>query len=414
MAGIAVLGFGVVGSGVVEVIRKGQESINRKAGENIELRHILDIRDFSGHPEKRLITGNPDVIFNDPGVNIVVETIGGIGPAYELTKRALLSGRHVVSSNKELVATHGTELLNTARQNNVHYMFEASVGGGIPIIKPLSECLAANEITSVTGILNGTTNYILTCMAREGKDFDAALNDARREGYAEANPEADIEGMDSCRKIAILSSIAYGGHVDYRNIPTEGISHISYEDLKIADMMNYRVKLIALSRKIDGKVFARVCPAMLESGHPLANVEDVFNAILVSGDAIGDVMFYGRGAGKLPTASAVVGDIIDVARSMDRSRMNIWNQDGSQSMADPNSVDTRYFVRVKVRSSEEARRLISEKFGELEFYEFPDFPDQLMFKTVISTDGFLTDRISELRGTGSISDIVTTLRILEQ
>ncbi len=414
MAGIAVLGFGVVGSGVVEVIRKGQESINRKAGDNIELRHILDIRNFSGHPENGIITASPDIIFNDPEVNIVVETIGGIGPAYELTKRALLSGRHVVTSNKELVAAHGTELLNTARQNNVHYMFEASVGGGIPIIKPLSECLAANEITSVTGILNGTTNYILTCMAREGKDFDSALSDARREGYAEANPEADIEGMDSCRKIAILSSIAYGHHLDYRNIPTEGISRITYEDLKIADMMNYRVKLIALSRKVDGKVFARVCPAMLESDHPLANVEDVFNAILISGDSIGDVMFYGRGAGKLPTASAVVGDIIDIARNTDRSRIYIWNQDDRQNLVDPDSVDTRYFVRVKVRSGEEARRLINERFGEVEFLEMPEFENQLMFKTNRSSDRLLKDRISQLRGTGSISDIITTLTILEQ
>ncbi len=413
MVNIAVLGFGVVGTGVVEVIRKSNESINRKAGDNINLKYILDIRDFPGHPESSIMTKKPDDIFHDPEVNLIVETIGGTGIAYEFTKRALLSGRHVVTSNKELVATHGPELLQIAKEKNVHYLFEASVGGGIPIIKPLYECLAANEITSIMAILNGTTNYILTSMAKEGKDFDTALKDAQVNGYAEANPTADIEGHDSCRKIAILSSIAYGMFVDYKHIPTEGIKNITYDDQKIAQALNFKIKLAAYSKVLGNKVFARVCPVMLTSSHALANVEDVFNAILVSGDAIGDVMFYGRGAGKLPTASAVVGDIIDIAKNIDRSHMYVWTEKQEDNLLNPGEVETRYFVRVKVRNSEEAKNYINKIFGVTEFIGLLGYQDQLAFITNKGPDKEISGNIDKLKEIASVSKVLTSLRAIE-
>lgn len=413
MVNIAVLGFGVVGSGVVEVIRKSNESINKKAGDNINLKYILVIRDFPGHPESSIMTKNPDDIFLDPEVNLIVETIGGTGAAYEFTKRALLSGRHVVTSNKELVATHGPELLQIAKEKNVHYLFEASVGGGIPIIKPLYECLAANEITSIMGILNGTTNYILTSMAKEGKDFDTALKDAQANGYAEANPTADIEGYDSCRKIAILSSIAYGMFIDYKNIPTEGIANITYDDLEIVQALNFKIKLTAYSKVLGGKVFARVCPVILTLSHALANVEDVFNAILVSGDAIGDVMFYGRGAGKLPTASAVVGDIIDIAKNIDRSHMYVWTEKQEDNLLDPGEVETRYFVRVKVRNGEEAKNYINKSFGVTEFIKLHGYQDQVAFITKKASDKEISGKIDNLKEIASVSKVLTSLRVIE-
>lgn len=413
MINVAVLGFGVVGSGVVEVIRKSNDSISKKAGDKINLKYILDVRDFTGHPESKIITKNAEDIFSDPEVNIIVETIGGIGAAYEFTKRAMESGRHVVTSNKELVATHGPELLRIAKDKSVNYLFEASVGGGIPIIKPLYECLAANEIESIMGILNGTTNYILTSMVKKGKDFENALKDAQEKGYAEANPTADIEGYDSCRKIAILSSIAFGQYVDYRNIPTEGITKVTFEDLKIAQALNFKIKLIAYCKKNGEQIFARVCPALLDISHALANVEDVFNAILVSGDAIGDVMFYGRGAGKLPTASAVVGDIIDIAKNIDRSHMYLWTERQSDNLADPEDIETRYFVRVKVRNMEEAKRFLNRNLDINEFVEIPECSDQLVFITDKSADKHLTQKLDMLKGIASVSNILTCLRILE-
>jgi homoserine dehydrogenase len=321
---VAVLGYGVVGSGVVEVIRKNALSISGRAGEEISIKKILDIRDFPGDPYRDLITSNADDVFEDDTIKVVVETIGGAGIAYEFTKRAFRSGKHVVTSNKELVAKHGPELLLLARENNVNYLFEASVGGGIPIIRPLHQCLSANEITGITGILNGTTNYILTQMKKEGRDFQDALKGAQQNGYAEADPTADIEGHDACRKIAILSSIAYNQYVDYRKIYTEGITGITPVDMEYAEVMDSVIKLVAISRKDGDSIFARVAPAMISKMHPLANVDDVFNAIVVNGDAIGEAMFYGRGAGKLPTASAVVADIIDIVKHAGSVGKSTW------------------------------------------------------------------------------------------
>ncbi len=296
---IAVLGYGVVGSGVVELMHKNPESINAKAGTDIEIKYILDIRDFDDSPFKNLFTKDFNVILNDPEIDVVVEVIGGLNPAYRFVKDSLLAGKSVVTSNKELVSVYGDELLQIAKDNNKNFLFEASVGGGIPIIRPINQCLAANEIESISGILNGTTNFILTKMVKEGYSFEDALKTAQQLGYAEANPAADIEGIDSCRKIAILASLAYGEHVNPDKVHTEGITEIKLEDIRHADKMGYAVKLLGTIRKNDDNtLFIMVAPFLVEKSIPLSGVEDVYNAILVEGDAVGISLFYGRGAGR--------------------------------------------------------------------------------------------------------------------
>lgn len=310
---IALMGFGVVGSGVGEIIRNSPDALKGRSGEEIEIKRILDLRDFPDSPFK-CFTKNFDDILNDEEIETVVEVMGGTVPAYDFTKRLLLAGKHVVSSNKELVAKHGTELLQIARDKNVNYLFEASVGGGIPIIRPLYSSLSANELTDVIGILNGTTNYILTQMINEGESFAEALKGAQEKGYAEKDPTADVEGFDTCRKIAILASLAFGKYVDSTKIETTGITQISLEDVEYANAVGGVIKLIGMATKSDNGVYARVCPAILNSSHPLAGIDGVFNGIMVKGDAIGDVMFYGKGAGSLPTASAVVSDVIDTVK----------------------------------------------------------------------------------------------------
>lgn len=369
MVNVAILGYGVVGSGVAEVIKKNSESIRQRAGTEIKVKWILDIRDFPDSPDKDVLTKNADDVFNDSEVSIVVETIGGARIAHEFTKRALMAGKSVVTSNKELVATHGPELLQMAKENGVSYLFEASVGGGIPIIRPLNQCLAANEINGITGILNGTTNYILTQMKKEGKSFEAALKEAQQNGYAEQNPTADVEGHDACRKIAILSSIAYNEFVDCENIYTEGITKITVDDMKYADAIDGVIKLIAVSKKSGGKIFARVSPAIVRNEHPLSNVEDVFNAIVVNGDAVGDAMFYGRGAGKLPTASAVVADVIDIAKHPDSGTTGVWVRTEENNILPIEESNARFLVRVNTKNIADAKKDILSIFGETEFVE---------------------------------------------
>lgn len=345
MTKIAILGYGVVGSGVYEVIRTNAESISRRCGKDIDIKYIMDIRDFDDHPEKNLFTKDFEKILNDSEVDIIAEVIGGIKPAYDFTKRALLAEKSVVTSNKELVATHGSELLQIAADKGVCYLFEASVGGGIPIIRPLRQCLAANEITEIMGILNGTTNYILTQMVKEGRDFKTALADAQAKGYAESDPTADIEGHDACRKIAILSSLAYGKQVDVNKIATEGISKLSLTDVSYAEKLGYVIKLIGYSRRTDdGGVIVFVSPMLIPKEHPLAGVDDVFNAIMVKGNAIGDAMFYGRGAGKLPTASAVVADIIDIAANGQKHPL-LWSAAEEDYIKDVRKNAESWFVR---------------------------------------------------------------------
>ncbi len=416
MTNVAILGYGVVGSGVSEVIRRNRENIRIKAGDEISVKYILDIRDFPDSPDRDLIVFDPDVIFNDPEVSIVVETIGGTGAAYEFTMRALKSRKHVVTSNKELVAAYGPELLQTARENGVNYLFEASVGGGIPIIRPLNQCLAANEISSITGILNGTTNYILTQMKKKGEDYTNALREAQKNGYAEANPAADIDGFDACRKIAILSSIAYNEFVDYRGIYTEGIKNITIEDMVYADEMGAVIKLVALSRRENDRIFARVSPVVLPKSSPLANVEDEFNAIVVKGDAVGDAMFYGRGAGKLPTASAVVADIIDIVRHPGDIGRNNWVRNGNNNLVDIDDTETRMFVRMKAKDPSRAKEMAQNAFGGVEFVRTGKINDEneIAFTTENMKEGRFKRILSDVRNSEAISDITSVLRIFEE
>ena len=303
---IAVLGYGTIGSGVVEIVNTNAATIAKRAGEEIEVKYVLDLRDFPGDPVQDILVHDYSIIAQDEDVDIIVETMGGTKPAYDFVKTALLNGKSVCSSNKELVAAHGAELLQIAREKNVNFYFEASVGGGIPIIRPLNQCITADEIESINGILNGTTNFILTKMAEEGADFDVVLKQAQELGYAEKDPTADVEGYDACRKIAILTSLAYGQQVDYQDIYTEGITKITAEDFEYAKKINAAIKIFGTSKKVGDNVYAMVAPQMVYSSEPLYSVNGVFNAISVTGNMLGEVMFYGAGAGKLPTASAVV------------------------------------------------------------------------------------------------------------
>ena len=357
MVNIAILGFGTVGSGVAEVLAKNAGHIDQKVETPVRLKYILDVRDFPESPFGDKIVHDFSIIENDPTVDIVVETIGGATVALDFTRRALTAGKSVVSSNKELVAEHGHDLLQLAAEKGVSYLFEASVGGGIPILRPLSQCLAANELTEVCGILNGTTNYILTRMIRSGLTFESALKEAQANGYAEKDPTADIEGHDACRKICILAAIAFGRHVYPRQVPTEGISGVTLADVAYAESCNRKIKLLGRALKeSDGRICAYVAPPLVDSEAPLAGVEDVFNALMVKGDAIGDVMFYGRGAGKLPTASAVVADVMDAARHI-RSRKRIeWGPGGDDAVVGPEGLVSRWYVRVT--GSVEAARAV--------------------------------------------------------
>ena len=350
MVNIAILGFGTVGSGVAEVLAKNSAHIDQKVETPVRLKYILDVRDFPDNPFGDKIIHDFATIENDPEVDIVVETIGGAGVALDFTRRALSAGKSVVSSNKELVAEHGCELLQLAARKGSSYLFEASVGGGIPILRPLSQCLAANELTEVCGILNGTTNYILTRMIRAGLSFDAALREAQANGYAEADPTADVEGHDACRKICILAAIAFGRHIYPRQVPTEGITGVTLADVAYAESCNKKIKLLGRAiRQDDGRICAYVAPHLLDGENPLSGVEDVFNAITVKGDAIGDVMFYGRGAGKLPTASAVVADVMDAARHIKSRKRVEWGPGGEDVTVSPERLETAWYVRAKGR-----------------------------------------------------------------
>lgn len=348
MVSVAILGFGVVGSGVAEVLSANFEKIAHNAAQEIGVKYILDVRDFPDSPFKDCFVKDFSIIENDPDVQIVVETIGGTGVAYEFTKRALRAGKNVVTSNKELVATHGYELLQLAREHNLNYLFEASVGGGIPIIRPISQCLAANEIDELYGILNGTTNYILTQMIQNGVSFDEALKDAQKRGYAEANPAADIEGHDACRKICILASLSFGRHIYPDSVPTEGITKVTLSDVGFARSGGYKIKLLGRAvKRADGKVACYAGPHLVGENNLLSNVEGVFNGIVVHGNAIGDVMFYGAGAGKLPTASAVVADIIDASKHFKARKYLDWLEASPEAVFDSSTLENRWYIRCK-------------------------------------------------------------------
>lgn len=364
MIRIAILGHGVVGSGVAEVLRQNKETITHKAGEEIAVTRILDLRTFPDLPYADLFTTSFDDIVNDKDIRIVVETMGGLHPAYDFVKACLLSGKSVVTSNKELVAAYGDELLALARENNLNFMFEASVGGGIPILRPLDQCLAANEVYEIAGILNGTTNFMLTRMVQDGMDFDTALAQAQQLGYAERNPAADVEGHDACRKICILASLAFGKHVSPAQVSTEGITKLTPADVRAADSIGCVIKLIGRVRREGDKLQCLVAPMLISKTSLLADVNDVFNGILVRGNAIGDVVFYGRGAGKLPTASAVVADVIDEVRHLDSRKPLFWGPGTSDYVLDAKTDTGAWLLRFATADTRALRNRLQEALGE--------------------------------------------------
>lgn len=346
MINVAIMGYGTIGSGVAEILETNKEIIAKNVGQEVVLKYVLDLRDFPGSPVEDKVVHDFSIIEKDPEVQIVVETMGGLNPSYPFVKACLLAGKHVATSNKALVAAYGTELLQIAREKEVNFFFEASVGGGIPIIRPLYRCLMGEKILNITGILNGTTNFILTKMDKEGWAFDAALKEAQRLGYAERNPEADVEGHDTCRKIAILTAMATGKEVNYEDIYTEGITGISDVDFRYADKMGMSVKLFGSSSMgEDNLVKAYVAPIMIDRNHPLYMVSDVYNGIMVTGNMLGETMYYGSGAGKLPTASAVAADIIDAAKHVNRNVPMGWNSE-RQAIAPMEANEFRYFIRM--------------------------------------------------------------------
>ena len=393
MVNIAVLGYGTVGSGVVEVINTNHEIINKRAGEEINIKYVLDLRDFPGDPVQQILTHDFNDILNDDEVKVVVEVMGGINPAYTFVKQCLAAGKSVATSNKELVASHGLELLAIAKENNVNFLFEASVGGGIPIIRPLNTSITADEVTEITGILNGTTNYILTKMDQEGASYDEVLKQAQELGYAERNPEADVEGGDACRKIAILTSIVYGKHLDYTKIHTEGITKISTEDFKYADALGVSIKLVGTTKKEGDTLYSFVAPMMLDENHPLSGIHDVFNGIFVHGNVVDDIMFYGRGAGKLPTASAVVSDVVDEVKHMGKNIMASWDAE-PLPIGDFRDAVNRFFVRVSADSitKEEVQKL----FGDVTYVTAEGIDGELAFITSAMTEGSFADAIAKI------------------
>ena len=401
MKNIAVLGYGVVGSGTVEILYNNKETLEKKIGEEYEVKYILDLRDFPDSPYADKFTKSFDDIINDADVDIVVEVLGGVKFAYPYVKSSLEAGKSVVTSNKELVAAYGAELLKIAREKNVNFFFEASVGGGIPIIRPLNQCLSANKIDEIAGILNGTTNFILTKMIKEGMGFDEALKIAQELGYAEKDPTADVEGHDTCRKICILSALAFGKHVYPDNIHTEGITKITLEDVKYCESIGSVIKLIGYASEKDGKVTVMTCPAVIDGESQLAGVNDVFNAILVRGDATGDVVFYGKGAGKLPTASAVVSDVIIAAKEKSTTRMMSWEDSAQDFIVPENEISNSFYVRANADKAK-----VEDLFGKVRYLSRDNASDsEIAFITGIINEKVFAEKCAEI-------DVIGTIRVL--
>lgn len=397
MKKVAVMGYGTVGSGVVEVLKTNKDAIAKNTGEELSLKYVLDLRDFPGDPVQEVITHNFEDILNDEEVCVVAEVMGGIEPAYTFTKKCLLAGKSVCTSNKALVEKHGAELLAIAKEKNVNYLFEASVGGGIPIIRPLHTSLTADVIEEISGILNGTTNYMLTKMTLEGADYAEVLKDAQNKGYAERNPEADVEGHDAGRKIAILTSIISGKKVDFEDIYCEGITKITSTEIDYARKLGMAIKLLATSKKIDDEYSIMVMPKMLGAAHPLYSVNDVFNAIFVKGNMLGDSMFYGSGAGKLPTASAVVADMVEAAMA-GANLGYFWTGEKLQP-ANISTVENKFFVRTSA-SAEEAKAV----FGNI----------QVIDDVAAGEVGFVTEKMSEAayqEKAANLSGIISMIRV---
>jgi len=395
MINVAIMGYGTVGSGVFEVIRTNEKSIDKKVGEELRIKYVLDLREFPGDPVMEVLTHNFDDIVNDDEVKVVAEVMGGLRPAYDFTKRCLEAGKSVCTSNKELVAKHGAELIQIAKEHNVNYLFEASVGGGIPIIRPINASLTADVLLEISGILNGTTNYMLTKMANEGMDYADVLKEAQAKGYAELHPEADVEGWDPCRKIAILTSLASGKQVDFEDIYTEGITKITTEDFVYAKKLDRAIKLVASSKKVGDTYCAMVSPVMIHRDHPLFMVNDVFNAVFVKGNMLGDSMFYGAGAGKLPTASAVAGDIVEAARNQGRTLPVFWDSE-KLNLAPVSETSRRFFVRMKADADVSV-------FGEVEMVN-ADISGEVGFITPVMTE-------ADFAAKAENADVISVIRV---
>lgn len=385
MTKIAVLGYGTVGSGVVEVIQTNRDLINQKTGDSLEIKYILDLKEFPGSPIEKLIVHDFEEIVNDEEIKVVVEVMGGVEPAYTFVKRSLLAGKNVATSNKALVAKHGAELLAIAKEKNLNFLFEASVGGGIPIIRPLNTSLSADDIEEITGILNGTTNYMLSKMYHEDADYDAVLKEAQMMGYAERDPSADVDGHDACRKIAILSSIVSGKQVDFSDIYTEGITKITAQDMQYARQMDMVIKLLATMKRDGDKIEAIVAPFLLTAEHPLASVNGVFNAVFVHGNALGDAMFYGSGAGKMPTASAVTADIVEAARYKNQTLCDYWSEEKLE-LESRMDVKRTFFVRMAGEKCQ-YEELIRKTFGHVHYVESDICKGEFAFVTEVMKEG---------------------------
>ena len=392
MAKVAVLGYGTVGSGVVEVLDTNAQEVAKSAGEAVELKYILDLRDFPGDMHESQVVHDINIILEDPEIDVICETMGGIEPAFTFEKNALMKGKSVCTSNKELVAAHGPELVELAKQHNVSYLFEASVGGGIPVLRSINDSLKHEKIDAITGILNGTTNYILTKMDKEGVGFATVLKQAQDKGYAERNPEADVEGYDACRKIAILSSLMSGKHVNYEDIYTEGITKISIEDFSYARKMNMAIKLLGMCKKNQNGFFTMVAPFLIPLENPLANVNGVFNAIDIHGNMLGDVMFYGKGAGKNATASAVVADVIDITKHKGHHIEVNMKAENAQLSPKDNAVRS-FFVRVPENKADEAKEIFGSK---IEVIEGENVHGEFAFVTDMISEKDFEDRINKL------------------
>lgn len=398
MIKVAILGYGTVGSGVFQIIKENKELITNKAGQEIDIKYVLDLREFPGDPCENVLVHDYNIILNDPEVEVIIEVMGGLKPSYDFVKSALEAGKSVCTSNKELVAKYGAELIKIAQQHNRNFLFEAAVGGGIPIIRPLNMHITADKICEITGILNGTTNYILTKMDKEGADFDSTLKQAQDLGYAERNPEADIEGYDAVRKIAILASLAKGKTVNFEEIYTEGISKITAEDFKYAKAMGRSIKLLGKCKNEDNQVVASVAPRLLAPDHPLFNVSGVVNGILVRGNMVGDLVFIGSGAGKLPTASAVVSDVVDSVRHLNVSTTVMWDEEKLE-LEDFSKSKKKFFVR-----SSSSKEDIEKVFGNVEYVD----------ANIDGEFGFITEKISEAtfaKKADELGTVISKIRI---
>ncbi len=409
---LAVMGYGTVGSGVVEVLNMNKTQIaQRSTVGKLEVKQILDLRDFPGDPNESKFTKDFKDILSDEDIKIVVETMGGLHPAFEFVSDCLKAGKHVVTSNKELVAKKGYELIELAKSNNVNFLFEAAVGGGIPVIRPIEQCLAANDITEIAGILNGTTNFILTMMIEKNMTFDDALKLAQEKGYAEKDPTADIEGFDACRKICILATLAFGKHIYPESVSTQGITKISLKDIAYVNAYDSVIKLLGVAKKIsDKKTFVAVYPAVIKNGSQLSSVSDVFNAVLIRGNAVGDVVFYGQGAGKLPTASAVVADVIDCARNDEKRKPIFWEDAGEDDLVISELSETAVYIRAKLKAEKDsAVAEIEEKIGRIELLTYDGAEkDEIAFITERKSEKELKDAINSIGEIETISVIRVT------